>query len=152
MKTTNSNASFAAIPGFCNSKAVVDPFNAFIKPNDKRLSAALIGFMDRTLSSNLISDSVKQRRVVMCKTAVDVTSLSASQQILDRALRGTWGNLFNSVDFGFSAISWCKESNPHTTFRAKCVVTHVLSRVEERDERWLRLAIDQFGVSRSVLH
>jgi hypothetical protein len=142
---------FAAIPGLCNSKVVVDPLNAFIKPNDKRLSAALIGFMDRTLSSNLISDSVKQRRVVMCRTAVDVTSLSASQQILDRALRGTWGNLFNSVDFGFSAKSWCNESNPHITFRAKCVVTHVLSRVEERDERWLRLAVDQFGVSRPVL-
>jgi len=142
---------FAAIPGFCNSKMVVDPLNAFIKPNDKTLSGALIGFMDRTLSSDLISDSVKQRRVVMCRTAVDATSLSASQQILDRALRGTWGKLFNSIDFGFSAKSWCNERNPHITFRATCVVTHVLSRVEERDERWLRLAMDQFGVSRPVL-
>ena len=90
---------FAAIPGFCNSKVVVDPLNTFTKPNDKRLSAALIGFMDRTLSSNLISDSVKQRRVVICRTAVDVTSLSASQQILRRALLGTWDKLFNSIDF-----------------------------------------------------
>lgn len=142
---------FAAIPGFCNSKVVVDPLNTFTKPNDKRLSAALIGFMDRTLSSNLISDSIKQRRVVICRAAVDVTSLSASQQILDRALHGTWDKLFNSIDFGFSAKSWCNESDPRLAFCAKCVVSHVLSRVQERDERWLRLAIDQFGVSRSVL-
>lgn len=142
---------FAAIPGFCKSKVVVDPLNTFTKPNDRRLSAALIGFMDRTMTSNLISDSVKQRRIVICRTAVDVTSLSASEQILDRALRGTWDKLFDSIDFGCSARSWCNENNPRLTFRAKCVVAHVLSRVQERDERWFRLAINQFGVSRSIL-
>jgi hypothetical protein len=31
------------------------------------------------------------------------------------------------------------------------VVAHVLSRVQERDERWLSLAIDQLGVSRPAL-
>jgi hypothetical protein len=142
---------FAAIPGFCNSKVVVDPLNAFTKPNDKRLSLALIGLMERTLSSNLISESVKQRRIVICRTAVDVTSLSASQQILDRALLGTWDELLCSADFALSAKRWCNESNPGITFRAKCVVAHVLFRVREHDERWLGLATNQLGISRPVL-
>jgi Family of unknown function (DUF6535) len=142
---------FAAIPDFCNSGVVLDPINAFIKPNDKRLSAALIGFMGRTLSSNLLSESVKQRRTIICRTAVDATSLSASQQILERALHGLWDELFYSVDLGFAAKRWCDNSNPRDTFHAKCVVARVLSRVRERDERWLSLALDQFGVSRSVL-
>jgi hypothetical protein len=28
---------FAAIPGFCDSRKVVDPVGAFIKPNDKKI-------------------------------------------------------------------------------------------------------------------
>jgi len=129
----------------------VDPLNAFTKPNDKRLSAALIQFMTRTLSSNLISESVRQRRIVICRMAVDATSLSASQQIMDRVLLGTWDKQLYSLDFGLSAKLWGNINNPRITFRARSVVALVLSRVQERDERWLSLAIDQFGVSRSVI-
>jgi hypothetical protein len=142
---------FAAIPGFCSSQVVVNPTDAFIKPNDRRLSAALTGFMERTLSSNLISESVKQRRILICRTAVDTTSLRASQQILERALTGQWDELFHSVDLGLSAKRWCNDNNPRDIFHVKCVVAHVLSRVRERDERWFSLAIDQLGVSKSVL-
>jgi hypothetical protein len=81
---------FAAIPGFCESIRVVDPVGAFIKPNDKKISATLIQFMERTLSSNLISESVKQTRIAICRMAIDAASLSASRQILDRVLLGTW--------------------------------------------------------------
>jgi hypothetical protein len=45
---------FAAIPGFCDSKVLIDPPVAgFVKAHDRKLSAALINFMDRTLSSYL---------------------------------------------------------------------------------------------------
>ena len=40
---------FAAISGFCASKTVVDPLSAFIKPNDKKILASLIQFMERTI-------------------------------------------------------------------------------------------------------
>jgi hypothetical protein len=142
---------FAAIPGFCSSIVVADPVGSFIKPNDKELSAALIGFMERTLSSNLISESVRQRRIVICRMAVDATSLSASQQIMDRVLLGTWDKQLYSLDFGLSAKRWGNINNPRITFRARSVVALVLSRAQERDERWFSLAIDQFGVSRSVI-
>jgi hypothetical protein len=142
---------FAAIPGFCNSKFVVDPLGAFIKPNDKKLSSTLIQFMERTLSSNIISESVKQSRIAICRMAIDATSLSASRQILDRVLLGTWNELLYSIDFGLSARRWGNGSNPQTHFRAKCAVALVVAFVQERDDRWQSLVIDQLGVSRSVL-
>jgi hypothetical protein len=141
---------FAALPGFCNSNFVADPLGAFIKPNDKKLSSTLIQFMERTLSSNLISESVKQSRIAICRMAVDVTSLSASLQILDRVLLGTWNELLYSIDFGLSARRWGSCGNPHIRFRAKCVVALVVALLQNCDERWQSLAIDQLGLSRSV--
>lgn len=142
---------FAAIPGFCNSRKVVDPVGAFIKPNDKKISATLIQFMERTLSSNLISESVKQSRIAICRMAIDAASLSASRQILDRVLLGTWNELLFSIDFALSARRWGINSNPSIHFRAKCLVALVIAFLQERDERWESLAIDQLGISRSVL-
>jgi hypothetical protein len=139
---------FAAIPGFCMSRFVVDPLGAFIKPNDK---STLIQFMDHTLSSNLISESVKQSRIAIGRMTVDATSLSASRQILDRVLLGTWNELLYSIDFGLSARRWGNSGNPQIHFRAKCAVALVVALVQERDEGWKSLAIDQLGVSRSVL-
>jgi Family of unknown function (DUF6535) len=143
---------FAAIPGLCNSKALVyPPLTNFIKPNDRKLSAALINFMDRTLSSEIVPESVKQRRIVICRMAVDATSLSASRLILDRILLGTWDRQLYSVEFGHSARRWGNGGNLGTAFRAKCVVALVMALVQKRDERWFGLAIDQLGVSRSAL-
>jgi uncharacterized protein DUF6535 len=144
---------FAAIPGFCNSKVVVDPLGAFIKPNDKKLSATLIQFMERALSSNLISESVKQTRIAICTMAIDATSLSACQQILERVLLGTWNDLLFSIDFALSARRWGNASHSHSPiqFRARCVMALAVVFLQERDERWQSLAIDQLCVSRSVL-
>ena len=141
---------FAAIPGFCDSR-VVDPVGDFIKPNDKKISATLIQFMERALSSNLISESVKQTRIAICRMAIDAASLSASRQILDRVLLGTWDELLLSVDFALSARRWGLSGNPSIHFRAKCVVALVIVLFQERDKRWENLAIDQLGISRSVL-
>ncbi|KAH9051833.1 hypothetical protein EDB87DRAFT_1693470 [Lactarius vividus] len=139
---------FAAIPGFCNSTAFVNPLGRFIGPNDKRLSAALVGFMERALSSKLISDTVKQRRIIICTTAIDAASLSASKQILVRALLDFgWGELFHSVQFGLFARRWSNGDDPLTTFCAKCAVSIVIARAQNHDENWFDLATGQLGVS-----
>ena len=137
---------FAAIPGFCNSTAFVDPLGRFIGPNDKKLSVALIGFTERALSSKLISDTVKQRRITICTSAIDAASLSASRHILERALVG-WSELLNSVQFGLSARRWSKSNDPLTTFFAKCAASVVIARVRNHDESWFDLTTDQLGLS-----
>ena len=143
---------FAAIPGFCASKTVVDPLSAFIKPNDKKISATLMQFMERTLKCKMISESVRQTRIAICRMAIDAASLSASRQVLDRVLLGIWNELLFSVDFALSASGWGIFSNPPIHFRAKCVVSLAIVFIQERnDERWESLVIDQLGISRSVL-
>lgn len=52
---------FDTLPDLCASEAVIDPHGAFVKPNEKTLSHALIGMMDRTLLSDVIPESVKLR-------------------------------------------------------------------------------------------
>jgi hypothetical protein len=144
---------FAAIPCFCDSRKVVDPVGTFIKPNDKKISATLIQFMERTLSSNLISESVKQTRIAICRMTIDAASLSASRQILDRVLLRTWNELLYSIGFALSARRWGIGNNPSIDFRAQRVAVVVLVIVffQGRDDRWGNLAIDQLGISRSVL-
>ena len=144
---------FAAIPGFCNSTAFVDPLGRFIRPNDNKLSAALIGFTERALSSKLISDTVKQRRIIICTSAIDAASLSASRQILVRALLSLlgWDELLSSVQFGHSARRWSKSDDLLTTFFATCAVSVVIPRVQIHDERWFDLTTGQLGLSRTDL-
>ena len=42
----------------------MDARTAFINPNEKILSHALVGMMDRTLLSNLVPEEVKQRQIL----------------------------------------------------------------------------------------
>ena len=102
------------------------------------------------MSSKLISDNVRQRRIIICATAIDAASLSASQGILIQALR-EWGELLNSVQFGLSARRWSNSNNPLTSFCAKCAVVGVITRAQNCDESWFDLATGQLGVSRAKL-
>jgi hypothetical protein len=49
---------FDALPSLCDSETLVDPQKAFIKPNEKIFSHALVGMMDRTLLSDLVPEEV----------------------------------------------------------------------------------------------
>jgi len=50
---------YGAIPDFCATPG--DPLGGFIRPNKDKLSRALAGMMDRTFSSVLVPESIKQR-------------------------------------------------------------------------------------------
>jgi hypothetical protein len=58
---------FEAIPGFFNSKLVKDLERDFPEDILERFWGALDGFMGRTLSSNSVTESVKSRRVIICR-------------------------------------------------------------------------------------
>jgi len=62
---------FSCIPGFCSSEVVADPLGTFIRPNENKLSWALIGLMDRTSASHLVSNTIKERRTAICVKAMD---------------------------------------------------------------------------------
>ena len=62
---------FSGLPGFRNSKAVVDPLPSLTEEEMQMLCGDLSGFLDRSLSSDLLSPDVKDRRAMICTRAID---------------------------------------------------------------------------------
>ena len=113
----------------------------FIIPHKNELSRALIGLMDRTLSSNLVTEFVKQRRMIICAKNIEstsVTSLLEPRWILSRVLFGNWYRFLGCIEFGLLVQNWSDIDNA-TSFFAQCVAALTTSMVR-RDEHWIRLA------------
>ena len=144
-------AFFDALPSLCDSEALVDAQSAFIKPNEKILSHALVGMMDRTLLSDLVPEEVKQRRIIICTKAVDATSLLGPWWTLRRVLFGDWHGFSRSVHFGLFVQGWKSISNPVTAFYAQYVVAVTLASAQVRDDNWFQLASGQLNESKSLL-
>jgi hypothetical protein len=137
---------FEGIPGFCNSAVVSNPLAAFKTPNGEKISEALVGFMHNTLSSNLVPEPIKHRRIEICINAVKAASLSIDRRIFDRVLLKDWSGLSNSVEFGLflKRISYC---DAFSAYYSQCVISVIIATAQERDMRWFKLATDQLGIS-----
>ncbi|KAH9985775.1 hypothetical protein BJV77DRAFT_965443 [Russula vinacea] len=106
---------FEAIPGFFSSKLVNHFESDFPKDTLKKFWSALNGFMNRTLSSNSVVESVKTRRVTICRDImstipypfISFERLQATESISD-ALRddGPWEKLFEAVPRFFGSEQW----------------------------------------------
>ena len=144
---------FEGVPDFCKSNAVDNPVGGFIKPNNSKLSNTLTGLMDRTLSSSLVSEAVKQRRITICTRAINAANLFGPWWILPRVLLGEWQAFLRSVDFGLFLKDWSRVDRPITTYYAQCVLAVILSgvQVQARDDRWFQLVTHQIKVPKSVL-
>src|SRR5260221_5991715 len=66
---------FAGLPGFYSSKVVHNPQSSLAGLRF-RVAWALKGFLERTWSSNLVSEAIKIRRLVICIRATDAAHLS----------------------------------------------------------------------------
>ena len=144
---------FEGVPGFCSSNVLYNPVEGFIIPNSRKLSNSLIGLMDRTLSSSLVSESEKQRRITICTKVMNVANLFGPWWILPRVLLGEWQAFLRSIDFGLFLKDWNKISLPITIYYAQCAIALIISSVQTqaRDDRWIQLVTRQIDVSKSVL-
>jgi hypothetical protein len=111
----------------------------FINPHEKELSSALIGLINRTLSSDA-TELVKRRLMVVCTKAVDSTSLIGPWWILRCVLLGDWHQFLSCVEFGLFVQNWKNITHKVTRFYAQCVAVLTISIMRERDERWFQLA------------
>jgi hypothetical protein len=109
---------------------------------------AFAGFLRRTLSSNLILDSVKTRRFLICINAAD--TMDAILKILREDEEGRL-TLPRSIEIGQALARWCTNENRQIAYRAKRIVVEVLMAVTEHDDHWIGLAKDQFGIPEHVL-
>ena len=120
------------------------------EPYKKWLSHALIGLIDRTVSSNLIKGIVKHRRMEIFTEVIKSTSLLDPSLVFDRVLFGHWHPFLEYIEFGLM-IKNRHYKDRVTSFYAQCVASLTVSTVRNRDKRWMQVAaIDAQPFSRPL--
>jgi Family of unknown function (DUF6535) len=133
----NLGQFFEGILGFCDSEMVKDPQHCLDILGRKRLGQTLEGFWNRTLSTDVVPEAERDRRIVTCLKVVNAARLSPDDM----------GGVFQSVEIGNSLRKFGEEDS---VLLARCIISGIISRAE-RDERWFTLAKDELGVSEEVL-
>ena len=138
---------FEVIPGFFSSTLVEFP-----KIDSKhhlghhiKLRDALGGFLWRTMSSNSIIESVKNRRFDIYLNAVN-TAFEPDQvsDTLWKVLQGDFGQMPQNIVTVYTLSRLCTSNNEDISLVGRCLVARALHSIQERDDRWIALARDQF--------
>ena len=142
---------FAGVPGFRNSKVVDNPQSSLDSLRSLTVALALSGFLERTLSSNLLSEKSKLRRLVICVSAIDAAHLSdAARETFNRIFRFHMA-LLESVELGHILISRSNDDDQKTHLFAQGMIACVIARAPQRNERWFSLTMHHLGISEHVL-
>ena len=148
---------FEAIPGFFSSKLVKHLRGNFPEHLLNRFWNALNGFLCRTLSSNLVAESVKSRRIHIGMTALDVISRSrassASSIPCDIHVGGwEWDQMphISEMEYG-QLLKHCSSDHEHTAHYVQSIVAKILATAPDRDDCWIKLATGAFGISEQDL-
>jgi hypothetical protein len=140
-----------AIPGFFDSKLVKD-LREYLPHNlSRRLSDALDGFLDRTLTSNSVIDSVKLRRLEITLSAMDLIHFSRLRVILADILLNYRDQVPKTIEIWHTLAPWCTSNDQDTSRYAQGIVAKVLWAVRERDDRWVELSAHVYGLPERVL-
>jgi Family of unknown function (DUF6535) len=137
---------FEAIPGFFNSKLVKHleiriPETLFIT-----FWRALDGFMGRTSSSNLVTESVKSRRVLICRDIISMIP-HPSKFVFTFNLNSYLDKAPLSIE-GLEAMArWSPHLSDNVSNAARFKVGVNLPKVQKRDGRWIALASNVYGVA-----
>lgn len=139
---------FVAIPGFCRSKEVHSRLPSLLR---MKIRQAMDVFLDRTLSSESLSESIKISRLAICLNAAHATlgSLAVSR-ILGNLFDGRWRGVPRSIKMGRSLRHWCYSSDEWVALTARSIVASIIA-VHDRDDRWIALAKEQFNLPEEVL-
>jgi len=142
---------FAGIPGFCSSKVVDNPQSSLDGLRSWTVAKTFNGFLERTLSSNLVPERIKIRRLSICVRAIEAAHLSNAADEIIRRFFSHQPASFRAVELGHSLISWGNNDDRRATLFTQGIITCVIAMVPERDERWFSLTTQHLGISEHVL-
>lgn len=128
----------AGIPGFYRSNRVEDPTQILRVLNTDRIPKAIVAFMDRSLSSELVTGIAEQKRIKVSLKAM-VTDPYLLERTFHHALFSLDSAIFKSVDFILLADQCTNDDIPDICFLAKCIVAVAISRLDSNsfsDDRW----------------
>jgi len=143
---------FEAIPAFLNSMLAEDLQRKLSIMLRLMLLKPLDAFLRRTFSSHLVDKSVKFRRLVICKEALDVICFSDTVlPILHNILDDAWSQVPQSIDAGNTLARWCFDDNQDIAEITRCMVAQILATVRKHDHRWIALAVRAFHLPGQII-
>ena len=132
---------FETIPGFFNSKLVNHLREHLPDDLSRRLWGALDRFLDRTLTSNLVVDSVKLHRLDISMSTMKLIPVPGMfWSVLGHSLFRHWDKTPPTIEIGHYLARWCTCDDQRTAQYARRIVSKVLATVRERDDCWVQLA------------
>lgn len=144
---------FGVIPGFYNSevgkKIQGHPVGLF----SNKFMRSLNEFLDRTLSLDSISESVRNSRLSICLNAANIglDPYASSQTTRRIILNENWYEVPPSAQTWYILRRWAKSDNKHIVASGRCIIARIIAKAWKHDETWIALAMDQLGVSEDVL-
>jgi Family of unknown function (DUF6535) len=139
-----------AIPDFLNAQKVKDLKKDL--PNRSKFIKSLGRFLGRTLLSNSLSDQVKIQRVEICmNTANKICDSYDITRILRHLSHLHFDGVPQTIQMAELLAGWCTGTEDYVSEARREIVASILPHVQKRDNGWIALARDQFGVEEDVL-
>lgn len=143
---------FESIPGFFHSQRVRDLKRPLPDMFVTWFSNSWGGFLARNLLSNSIDNIAKTHRVDICMKAIkEICADNGPTKIFCRLsnLRFDQGPL--SIHTAKILESWCASNDTNTSELARYTIAKMLPYIRERDDNWIELARDIFGLQENTL-
>ena len=137
---------FEAIHGLFDSTLVKDLETHFPETLLKTFWGVLDGFMGRTLSSNSVTESVKSRRVLICRDIMGV--IPCPREDMCANLRSHFDQALVSIERSQAMARWITHWLQDVSVTARNRVIENLLEIKERDIRWIALVGDICGLGR----
>ncbi|KAH9024615.1 hypothetical protein EDB85DRAFT_268238 [Lactarius pseudohatsudake] len=109
------------IPGFYNSTRVENPAQVLRGANTDIIPKAIVALVNHSLSSNLVSDTARHRRVMVSLKAMQ-TDPYLLQRTFYHALCSTESAIFRSFTFVLFADQYANDEDPNICSLARCTI------------------------------
>jgi len=143
---------FEAIPSFFSSQLVKNLKRPLPDLVRWKFADSFRGFLSRNLTSNSVSEEVKIRQFYICMNAAKVVYDSRDiENILGSLFRLGLGQVPISYRTAEILTRWCTSNERQFSSDFRRTVANIFLFVRERDDRWIALTKDQFGMPEDVL-
>ena len=150
---------FSGLPGFRSSKVVSDPLPSLTEEERLKLCDGLLGLLNRTFSSELVSVPVKDRRSLICSKAIDPAHMPGQRSLFESSTPHAFVSLYDlllkyqhSGPFanGIAKVLRGWENNMGE-YGMRCIVLEVIVTSQPRDNSWYSLASEELEISETSL-
>ena len=149
---------FSGLPGFHTSKVVKEPLRCLTDEKKLDIFTAIIGFLDRTFSSDLLSDRIQRQRADICEKAIDLVDTHEGFLQIVRGLASA--NLDNGPVLGpvqsteivqFVRRLGNSKGEDTATPVIQALFSIAVARVQRHDDSWFILASDEMAIPEADL-